>query len=84
MESDALVSRVLGGDVRAVARAISKVEDNAADAFELMKSLFPRTGRGMIVGITGSPGAGKSSIVDRLAGLYRRRDERVGIVAVDP
>ncbi|MDQ3684233.1 MAG: methylmalonyl Co-A mutase-associated GTPase MeaB [Acidobacteriota bacterium] len=84
MEEQSLVQRVCAGDVRAVARAISKVEDNAADAFELMKSLFPRTGQGTIIGITGSPGAGKSSLVDRLASLYRSRGERVGIVAVDP
>ncbi|HVF54912.1 MAG TPA: methylmalonyl Co-A mutase-associated GTPase MeaB [Pyrinomonadaceae bacterium] len=84
MESETLVSRVCAGEVRAVARAISKVEDGTAGAFELMKEIFPRTGRGLVVGITGSPGAGKSSLVDRLAGLYRQRGERVGIVCVDP
>jgi LAO/AO transport system kinase len=67
-----------------VARAISKVEDGAGNAFELMKAIFRHTGKGLVVGITGSPGAGKSSLVDKLAGLYRRRGERVGIVAVDP
>ena len=84
MEISSLVERVLNGDVRAVARAISKVEDNQPDAFALMKAIFPRTGQGLVVGITGSPGAGKSSLVDKLAGLYRQRGERVGIVAVDP
>lgn len=84
MESETLVSRVCAGEPRAVARAISKVEDGTAGAFELMKGIFPRTGRALVVGITGSPGAGKSSLVDRLAGLYRARGERVGIVAVDP
>jgi LAO/AO transport system kinase len=84
MEIDELVTRALEGNPRAVARAISKVEDGAADAAELMKAVFPHTGRGLVVGITGSPGAGKSSLVDRLAGLYRRRSERVGIIAVDP
>src|ERR671933_877906 len=79
-----LIERVLAGTPRAVARAISKVEDGAGDASELMRAVFPHTGRGLIVGITGSPGAGKSSLVDRLAGLYRSRGERVGIVAVDP
>jgi LAO/AO transport system kinase len=78
------IERILAGEPRAVARAISKVEDNAADAFELMKAIYKRTGRGLVVGITGSPGAGKSSLVDKLAGLYRARGERVGIVAVDP
>jgi LAO/AO transport system kinase len=78
------LERILAGDARAVARAISKVEDGAADSSELMKGLFPHTGRGLVVGITGSPGAGKSTLVDRLAALYRGRGERVGIVAVDP
>ena len=78
------IERILAGDQRAVARAISVVEDGAAEAAELMKALFPHTGRGLVVGVTGSPGAGKSSLVDKLASLYRSRGERVGIVAVDP
>lgn len=78
------VERIRAGDVRAVARAISKVEDDAEDAAELMKDIFPHTGRGMVIGITGAPGAGKSSLVDKLALLYRKQNERVGIVAVDP
>jgi GTPase len=84
MTGSTLIERVLAGDVRAVARAISKVEDGAEDAAELMKGVFPRTGRGLVVGITGSPGAGKSSLVDKLALLYRQREERVGIICVDP
>jgi LAO/AO transport system kinase len=79
-----LVDRIAAGDTRAVARAISKVEDVSKDASQLMKSLFPLTGRGLVIGITGSPGAGKSSLVDKLALHYRRLGERVGIVAVDP
>ncbi|MBV8857777.1 MAG: methylmalonyl Co-A mutase-associated GTPase MeaB [Acidobacteria bacterium] len=78
------IERILAGDPRAVARAISVVEDGAAGAAGLMKAVFPHTGRGLVVGVTGSPGAGKSSLVDKLAGLYRARGERVGIVAVDP
>jgi LAO/AO transport system kinase len=84
MSSAQLFERVLAGDARAVARAISKVEDGANDSSELMKALFPHTGRGLVVGITGSPGAGKSTLVDRLAAAYRERGERVGIIAVDP
>lgn len=79
-----LVDRVAGGDVRAVARAISKVEDVSKDAAQLMKKIFPLTGRGLVIGITGAPGAGKSSLVDKLALHYRHQGERVGIVAVDP
>src|ERR1041384_4324568 len=78
------IERILAGAPRAVARAISKVEDGAEDAAELMKAIYPHTGRGLVIGITGAPGAGKSSLVDRLAALYRKQNERVGIVCVDP
>ena len=84
MSSSTLIERLAAGDARAVARAISKVEDGTEGAGELMKAVFPRTGRATVVGITGAPGAGKSSLVDKLALEYRRRGERVGIVAVDP
>jgi LAO/AO transport system kinase len=80
----ALVDRVAAGDIRAVARAISKVEDVSKDASKLMKKIFPLTGKGLVIGITGAPGAGKSSLVDKLALHYRQQGERVGIVAVDP
>src|SRR6266849_3582618 len=82
--AESLIDRIVAGDANAVARAISKAEDGAADASELMKGIFPRTGRALIIGITGAPGAGKSSLVDKLATIYRKRGERVGIVAVDP
>ena len=84
MSTQSLIDRVAAGEPNAVARAISKVEDGSADSAELMKQLFPRTGRALIIGITGSPGAGKSSLVDKLAGFYRKRGDRVGIIAVDP
>jgi LAO/AO transport system kinase len=79
-----LVDRLAAGDTRAVARAISKIEDVSKDAAQLMKKIFPLTGRGLVIGITGAPGAGKSSLVDKLAWHYRQQGERVGIVAVDP
>jgi LAO/AO transport system kinase len=82
--SDDLLKRLFDGEPRAVARAISKVEDSSADAPELMKAVFPKTGNALVIGITGSPGAGKSSLVDKLALHYRKRDEKIGIVAVDP
>src|SRR3954453_19440427 len=84
MSGAQLIERVLAGEPRAVARAISKVENGGGDAAELMRAVFPHTGRGLVVGITGAPGAGKSSLVDKLAALYRRKGERVGIIAVDP
>jgi LAO/AO transport system kinase len=84
MNSQSLIERVIAGDSTAVARAISKAEDGANDASELLKAIFPRTGNALVIGITGAPGAGKSSLVDKLAMVYRKRGERVGIIAVDP
>jgi LAO/AO transport system kinase len=84
MSSPTLTERLFAGEPRAVARAISKVEDGSVDAAELMKAVFPRTGRATVIGITGAPGAGKSSLVDKLALSYRQRQERVGIVCIDP
>src|SRR6266516_6389575 len=84
MANQTIIERISAGDVTAVARAISIVEDGAPAASEMMKQVFPGTGRALIIGITGAPGAGKSSLVDKLAAVYRRRGERVGIVAVDP
>src|SRR5438477_7356780 len=82
--NDSFLDRIIKGDTNAVARAISRVEDSGAQASELMKQIFLRTGRALIVGITGSPGAGKSSLVDKLAAFYRKQGARVGIIAVDP
>jgi LAO/AO transport system kinase len=79
-----LVEKLLAGETRAVARAISKVENGADDAAGVMKAVFPKTGNALVVGITGAPGAGKSSLVDKLAMFYRDRGERIGIICVDP
>lgn len=79
-----LSDRVSRGEAAAVARAISKIEDGSAGAAALMKDIYQRSRGALVIGITGSPGAGKSSLVDKLAMLFRQRGERVGIVAVDP
>jgi len=79
-----LVDRLLAGDVRALARAISLVEDGAAETADILRRVYPRTGQAWVVGVTGPPGAGKSSLVDGLATAWRAAGERVGIVAVDP
>ena len=84
VENSSLLDRVKAGDPRAIARAISTVEDDVRGASDLMKRIFPHTGRALVIGITGAPGAGKSSLVDKLALLYRQKNERVGIVCVDP
>jgi LAO/AO transport system kinase len=79
-----LVRRLAEGDVRALARAISLVEDGVDGAVAVLRAAFPRTGRATVLGITGAPGAGKSSLVDRLVASYRDAGRRVGVVAVDP
>jgi LAO/AO transport system kinase len=79
-----LLERVLAGDFRSVARLITAVENGAPEAASYLRELFPKTGRCFTIGITGAPGAGKSTLVDRIAGYYRGRGKRVGIVAVDP
>ncbi len=84
MKIDVLLKKLFSGEPRAVARAISKIEDSTADSADLMKAVFPKTGNALVVGITGSPGAGKSSLVDKLALHYRDKGEKIGIVCVDP
>ena len=84
MSAASLSSRVLDGDVRALARAISLVEDESADGAELVRQIFPHTGHAYLIGITGAPGSGKSTLVDRLIGEIRTKGQTVGVVAVDP
>ena len=79
-----VVEGVLAGDTRAVARAMSLVEDETDAGVEILRAIFPHTGRARLIGITGPPGAGKSTLVDRLASEIRREGKRVGIIAVDP
>jgi LAO/AO transport system kinase len=79
-----LVEKIVAGDRRAIARAISFIENRDPAAVPLLRELFPRAGRAWVIGITGSPGAGKSTLVEKLAIEYRRCGGRVGILAVDP
>ena len=84
MTGQDLIDRLFKGEPRAIARAITAVENRDHTAAELMKAVFPKTGNALIVGITGAPGAGKSSLVDKLALYYKNKGERIGIVCVDP
>jgi LAO/AO transport system kinase len=84
MGAGQILQRALDGDRAALARAISLVENDAEGAAPILDACFRRTGRAFRIGITGPPGAGKSTLVTRLAQEYRRRDESVAIIAVDP
>ncbi len=79
-----LIASLRNGDPRSIARAISTVENRADGWSDLLKELFPHSGRARVIGLTGAPGAGKSTLVDQLAKSYRKQDRTVGIVAVDP
>src|SRR5690242_17125213 len=76
--------QVRAGDVRAVSRAITAIENHAPEAEELLRLLFPHTGPAYLTGVTGAPGTGKSTLVDRLAAYHRKNQEQVGVIAVDP
>ncbi len=79
-----LITQLLAGNRRALARTISQVEDGGPMAHTLLAALYPHTGRGHVIGVTGAPGTGKSTLVNALAKTYRAQDRTVGIIAVDP
>ena len=83
MQTD-LVSPLLAGNRRALARALSQVEDGGSEARALLAALYPHTGRAHVIGVTGAPGTGKSTLVNALAKAYRAAGQTVGIIAVDP
>src|SRR5208282_1412750 len=76
--------KIVNGDIRSLARAASWIENRRPQAETLLRELFPRTGRAMILGITGAPGAGKSTLVDHLTRVLRTEGKTVGVIAVDP
>jgi LAO/AO transport system kinase len=77
-------AQIRAGDARAISRAVSAIENHTSEAEPLLRLLFPFTGRAWRVGVTGAPGTGKSTLVDRLAAQYRSEKRSVGIIAVDP
>src|SRR5207247_10279954 len=78
-----LAESVRAGDVRAVSRAITAIENHQPEAEALLRLLFPHTGQAYLTGVTGAPGTGKSTLVDRLAIYHRKKQEQVGVIAVD-
>ncbi len=81
---DSLAQRLIAGDKRALARAISLVENNDQSGFDLVREVYPRTGRAAVVGFTGPPGAGKSTLLSALTKRERERDRTVGVLSIDP
>ena len=79
-----LVAKARAGDTRATARLLSVVENEEPGAADALRQLYPETGRARVIGVTGPPGGGKSTLVNRLAGAYREQAQRVAVVAVDP
>jgi LAO/AO transport system kinase len=84
LSAEKWAEQVRAGDVRAMSRAITAIENHQPDAEQLLRLLFPHTGRAYLTGITGAPGTGKSTLADRLAAHYRKQQEQVGVIAVDP
>jgi LAO/AO transport system kinase len=84
MTAPPLALGVLAGDPRAIARALSLVEDETPAGVRLLQAIFSKTGRAQLIGVTGPPGAGKSTLVDRLTGEIRQDGQKVGVIAVDP
>ncbi|HPF84967.1 putative GTPase [bioreactor metagenome] len=81
---DILINKALAGDMRAIARIISLIENGDPIADAVMRRIYPLTGKAMVIGITGSPGAGKSTLTDKLIESFRKKGKTVGIIAVDP
>jgi LAO/AO transport system kinase len=84
MAEGTLASRLLEGDRRALARAISLVEDDRPEGWELVREVYPHTGRAAVVGFTGPPGAGKSTLIGALTGLRRQAGRTIGVLSIDP
>lgn len=82
--SSTIAERVLGGDIRAASRLMRDIDDGRPSAIPVLQELFPKTGRAYVIGITGSPGAGKSTLTDRLIAHFRMAGKKVGVLAVDP
>jgi len=79
-----LAKKILEGDIRAASRLMRDIDDHMPSAIEPLKELYPKTGRAYIIGITGPPGSGKSTLVDKMVDIFRKEGKSVGIVAVDP
>lgn len=79
-----LAKQILDGDIRAASRLMRDIDDRIPSAMDILKELYPETGKAYIIGITGPPGSGKSTLVDKMVDIFRKEEKTVGIIAVDP
>src|SRR3990172_425477 len=79
-----LARRILEGDIRAASRLMRDIDDRIPTAMEALKDLYPNMGRAYVIGITGPPGSGKSTMVDKMVDIFRKEGKTVGVIAVDP
>jgi len=78
-----IAEKILQGDIASASRLITMIENSSEEAVDALKIIFPRTGNAYVVGITGAPGAGKSTLICEIIGEFRRRGQTVGVIAVD-
>jgi len=79
-----VVRQILDGDIRAASRLMRDIEDQTSEGLEALKELYPKTGKAYVIGVTGAPGSGKSTLIDKMVDIFRKEGKTVGIVAVDP
>src|SRR5512136_1540986 len=79
-----VVRQIIEGDIRAASRLMREIEDRTSEGLEALKELYPKTGKAYVIGVTGAPGSGKSTLIDKMVDIFRKEGKTVGIVAVDP
>ena len=79
-----IAEKIISGDVRAAARLISDIDNGFPSVRQVLKELYPHTGNAYVIGITGAPGVGKSTLVDRIIEILRKREQKIGVIAIDP
>src|SRR5512136_206023 len=79
-----VVRQIIEGDIRAASRLMREIEDRTSEGLEALKELYPKTGKAFVIGVTGAPGSGKSTLIDKMVDIFRKEGKTVGIVAVDP
>ena len=84
MSKQDLINSILSGDHRGLAKSISMIEDDDPDIIDILSKIYHKTGRAFVIGITGAPGTGKSTLINKLISTFRKQDKKIGVIAVDP